>query len=168
MHQSFLYFPLSINLIKPISLNCWSICLILASTLLFFGCFAFNTGTNLFTSDNEKTGLGIEAIQLKTSFCQGDRYFVSFVAFFTGRSSSSDSSILVKPFPLKSLTISIIVLMFSLSNWPFNSLDTNQHTIDVNRFLALSGLVGHGGVEPPYGAYKAPALTDELMAQNIR
>ena len=29
-------------------------------------------------------------------------------------------------------------------------------------------MVGHGGVEPPYGAYKAPALTDELMAQNIR
>lgn len=26
-------------------------------------------------------------------------------------------------------------------------------------------MVGHGGVEPPYGAYKAPALTDELMAQ---
>ena len=25
-------------------------------------------------------------------------------------------------------------------------------------------VVGHGGVEPPYGAYKAPALTDELMA----
>ena len=29
-------------------------------------------------------------------------------------------------------------------------------------------VVGHGGVEPPYGAYKAPALTDELMAHNER
>ena len=43
-----------------------------------------------------------------------------------------------------------------------NSKEKASFPTDYSRIFLM---VGHGGVEPPYGAYKAPALTDELMAQ---